>query len=174
MIWLLVAHFAGLFRFSLPESKRGCLRRSGAAAASRQERRSRGACRLQENAQGAAADCSSPRPARATDAADIMRVDHSDARARPALGWLGYPRSPSPSRCRFTTFSSSGVLPKSLFRRFPLRAVVRLSGLLEPATKLLTAAAHAIGAVHRAFHFRTRPKSASRLLRRSGRAKDDC
>src|SRR5205814_4669903 len=30
-----------------------------------------------------------------------------------------------------------GVLPKSLFRRFPLRAVARLSGLLELPTKLL-------------------------------------
>src|SRR5207237_6246494 len=37
-----------------------------------------------------------------------------------------------------------GVLPKSLFRRFPLRAVVRLSRLLEMVTKLLMPL-HAIG-----------------------------
>jgi putative hemolysin len=37
-----------------------------------------------------------------------------------------------------------GVLPKSLFRRFPLRAVVRLSKMLELATKLLWPL-HALG-----------------------------
>src|SRR3989440_9743736 len=59
------------------------------------------------------------------------------------LGWLGYPIAVAIALAVYLFLL--GVLPKSLFRRFPLRAVVRLSGLLELTTTLLWPL-HAIGA----------------------------
>src|SRR5437773_225161 len=77
-----------------------------------------------------------------TNAADITALIILTRELVLRLGWLGYPIAVAIALPVYLFLL--GVLPKSLFRRFPLRAVVRLSGLLELVTKLLTPL-HAIG-----------------------------
>ena len=78
-----------------------------------------------------------------TNAADITALIILTRELVLRLGWLGYPIAVAIALPVYLFLL--GVLPKSLFRRFPLRAVVRLSGLLELTTKLLWPL-HAIGA----------------------------
>src|SRR5260370_30379577 len=78
-----------------------------------------------------------------TNAADITALIILTHELVSRLGWLGYPIAVAIALPVYLFLL--GVLPKSLFRRFPLRAVVRLSGLLELTTKLLWPL-HAIGA----------------------------
>ena len=78
-----------------------------------------------------------------TNAADITALIILTHELVLRLGWLGYPIAVAIALPVYLFLL--GVLPKSLFRRFPLRAVVRLSGLLELTTKLLWPL-HAIGA----------------------------
>src|SRR5881398_1411824 len=77
-----------------------------------------------------------------TNAADITALIILTHELVLRLGWLGYPIAVAIALPVYLFLL--GVLPKSLFRRFPLRAVVRLSGLLELTTKLLWPL-HAIG-----------------------------
>ena len=104
-----------------------------------------------------------------TNAADIIALIILTHELVLRWGWIGYPIAVAIALPVYLFLL--GVLPKSLFRRFPLRAVVRLSGLLEMVTKLLTPL-HAIGAFIERSIFATRQKSAS-SLRRSRRTKDD-
>src|SRR5215468_7477074 len=78
-----------------------------------------------------------------TNAADIIALIILTHELIIRWGWIGYPIAVAIALPVYLFLL--GVLPKSLFRRFPLRAVVRLSGLLEVITKLLTPL-HAIGA----------------------------
>ena len=78
-----------------------------------------------------------------TNAADIIALIILTQKLVIRWGWTGYPIAVAIALPVYLFLL--GVLPKSLFRRFPLRAVVRLSGLLEIVTKLLTPL-HAIGA----------------------------
>src|SRR5260370_33457235 len=78
-----------------------------------------------------------------TNAADITALIILTHQLVLRLGWLGYPIAVAIALPVYLFLP--GVLPKSLFRRFPLRAVVRLSGLLELTTNLLWPL-HAIGA----------------------------
>jgi len=78
-----------------------------------------------------------------TNAADITALIILTHKLVIRWGWTGYPIAVVIALPVYLFLL--GVLPKSLFRRFPLRAVVRLSGLLEIVTKLLTPL-HAIGA----------------------------
>src|SRR5438045_7572448 len=75
----------------------------------------------------------------ATDIIALIILTHELVIRR---GWIGYPIAVAIALPVYLFLL--GVLPKSLFRRFPLRAVVRLSRLLEIVTKLLTPL-HAIG-----------------------------
>ena len=77
-----------------------------------------------------------------TNAADIIALIILTHELVIRWGWMGYPIAVAIALPVYLFLL--GVLPKSLFRRFPLRAVVRLSGLLEMVTKLLTPL-HAIG-----------------------------
>src|SRR5437763_3515320 len=77
-----------------------------------------------------------------TNAADIIALIILTHELVIRWGWMGYPIAVAIALPVYLFLL--GVLPKSLFRRFPLRAVVRLSGLLEIVTKLLTPL-HAIG-----------------------------
>lgn len=77
-----------------------------------------------------------------TNAADISALIILTHKLVLGWGWTGYPIAVAIALPVYLFLL--GVLPKSLFRRFPLRAVVRLSGLLEIVTKLLTPL-HAIG-----------------------------
>lgn len=77
-----------------------------------------------------------------TNAADIIALIVLTHQLVIRWGWVGYPIAVAIALPVYLFLL--GVLPKSLFRRFPLRAVVRLSGLLEIVTKLLTPL-HAIG-----------------------------
>jgi len=78
-----------------------------------------------------------------TNAADIIALIILTQKLVIRWGWTGYPIAVAIALPVYLFLL--GVLPKSLFRRFPLRAVVRLSGLLEIVTKLLTPL-HAVGA----------------------------
>src|SRR5207237_8641757 len=78
-----------------------------------------------------------------TNAADITALIILTRELVSRLGWLGYPIAVAIALPVYLFLL--GVLPKSLFRRFPLRAVVGLSGLLDLTSKLLWAL-HAIGA----------------------------
>src|SRR5438094_7650912 len=78
-----------------------------------------------------------------TNAADITALIILTHELVLRLGWIGYPIAVAIALPVYLFLLV--VLPKSLFRRFPLRAVVRLSGLLELTTKLLWPL-HAIGA----------------------------
>ncbi len=77
-----------------------------------------------------------------TNAADIIALIILTHELVIRRGWIGYPIAVAIALPVYLFLL--GVLPKSLFRRFPLRAVVRLSGLLEIVTKLLTPL-HAVG-----------------------------
>jgi putative hemolysin len=78
-----------------------------------------------------------------TNAADIIALIILTRELVVRWDWIGYPITVAIALPVYLFLL--GVLPKSLFRRFPLRAVVRLSGLLEIVTKLLTPL-HAVGA----------------------------
>ena len=78
-----------------------------------------------------------------TNAADIIALIILTQKLVIRWGWTGYPIAVAIALPVYLFLL--GVLPKSLFRRFPLRAVMRLSGLLEIVTKLLTPL-HAVGA----------------------------
>src|SRR5437660_1554322 len=89
-----------------------------------------------------------------TNAADITALIILTHELVLRLGWLGYPIAVAIALPVYLFLL--GVLPKSLFRRFPLRAVVRLSGLLELVTNLLWPL-HAIGAfIERSIFARTK------------------
>src|SRR5436190_14142441 len=77
-----------------------------------------------------------------TNAADIIALIILTHELVIRWGWIGYPIAVAIALPVYLFLL--GVLPKSLFRRFPLRAVVGLSGLLEVITKLLTPL-HAVG-----------------------------
>jgi CBS domain containing-hemolysin-like protein len=77
-----------------------------------------------------------------TNAADIIALIILTHELVIRWGWIGYAIAVAIALPVYLFLL--GVLPKSLFRRFPLRAVVRLSGLLEIVTTLLTPL-HAIG-----------------------------
>jgi putative hemolysin len=77
-----------------------------------------------------------------TNAADIIALIILTHELVIRWGWIGYPIAIAIAIPVYLFLL--GVLPKSLFRRFPLRAVVGLSGLLEVVTKLLTPL-HAVG-----------------------------
>ena len=77
-----------------------------------------------------------------TNAADIIALIILTHELVIRRGWVGYPIAVAIALPVYLFLL--GVMPKSLFRRFPLRAVVRLSGLLEIVTKLLTPL-HAVG-----------------------------
>jgi putative hemolysin len=77
-----------------------------------------------------------------TNAADIIALIILTHAVVIRWGWIGYAIAVAIALPVYLFLL--GVLPKSLFRRFPLRAVVRLSRLLEIVTKLLTPL-HAIG-----------------------------
>ena len=79
-----------------------------------------------------------------TNAADIIALIILTRELVIRMGWIGYPMAVAIALPVYLFLL--GVLPKSLFRRFPVRAVVRLSRLLEIVTMLLTPL-HAIGAV---------------------------
>src|SRR5438128_9843047 len=70
-----------------------------------------------------------------TNAADITALIILTHELVLRLGWIGYPIAVAIALPVYLFLL--GVLPKSLFRRFPLRALVRLSGLLELITNLL-------------------------------------
>ena len=71
----------------------------------------------------------------ATNAADIIALIILTHELVLRLDWLGYPVAVAIALPVYLFLL--GVLPKSLFRRFPLRAVVRLSRMLELAMNLL-------------------------------------
>lgn len=77
-----------------------------------------------------------------TNAADIIALIILTRELVIRFGWVGYPVAVVIALPVYLFLLL--VLPKSLFRRFPVRAVVRLSGLLEIVTTLLTPL-HAIG-----------------------------
>ena len=77
-----------------------------------------------------------------TNAADIIALIILTHELVIRWGWMGYPIAVAIALPVYLFLL--GVLPKSLFRRFPLRAVVGLSGLLEVIKKLLTPL-HAVG-----------------------------
>ena len=71
----------------------------------------------------------------ATNAADIIALIILTRELVIAFGPIGYPMAILIALPVYLLLL--GVLPKSLFRRFPLRAVIRLSRLLEIATNIL-------------------------------------
>src|SRR5438552_5862510 len=71
----------------------------------------------------------------ATNAADIIALIILTRELVIAFGPIGYPTAILIALPVYLLLL--GVLPKSLFRRFPLRAVIRLSRLLEITTKIL-------------------------------------
>jgi len=71
----------------------------------------------------------------ATNAADIVALIILTRELVIALGPIGYPVAILIALPVYLLLL--GVLPKSLFRRFPLRAVIRLSRLLEITTNIL-------------------------------------
>src|SRR5438046_4426066 len=77
-----------------------------------------------------------------TNAADIIALIILTHELVIPRGWIGYPIAVAIALPVYLFLL--GVLPKSLFRRFPLRAMVMLSGLLELTTNLLWPL-HAIG-----------------------------
>jgi putative hemolysin len=95
-----------------------------------------------------------------TNAADIIALVILTRELDIRFGWIGYLMAIAIALPVYLFLL--GVLPKSLFRRFPVRAVVRLSGLLEIVTTLLMPL-HAIGGFieHSIF---ARAKTAPRLF----------
>src|SRR5437762_12921012 len=140
MIWLLVA-LCWIISFLFAGIEAGLLALDPVRLRHRAKSGDRGARRLQEMLK---------EPDRLlitvlliTNAADITALIILTRELVLRLGWLGYPIAVAIALPVYLFLL--GVLPKSLFRRFPLRAVVRLSGLLELTTKLLWPL-HAIGA----------------------------
>lgn len=96
----------------------------------------------------------------ATNAADVVGLiilTHALVRA---FGAIGYPITIAIALPIYLLLL--GVLPKSLFRRFPLRAVIRLSKMLEWTMKLLWPL-HAVGELVERTIFR-RAKNPARLF----------
>lgn len=151
MIWLLVA-FCWIISFLFAGIEAGLLALDPVRLRHRAKSGDRGARRLQEMLK---------EPDRllvtvllVTNAADITALIILTHQLILRLGWLGYPVAVAIALPVYLFLL--GVLPKSLFRRFPLRAVVRLSGLLELTTKLLWPL-HAIGAfIERSIFARTK------------------
>lgn len=96
----------------------------------------------------------------ATNAADIVGLIILTHWLVRVFGWIGYLMSIAIALPVYLFLL--GVLPKSLFRRFPLRAVIRLSRMLELASNLLWPL-HAIGELVERAVFR-RAKHPSRLF----------
>jgi putative hemolysin len=140
MIWLLVA-LCWIISFLFAGIEAGLLALNPVRLRHRTKSGDRGARRLQEMLK---------QPDRllitvllVTNAADITALIILTHELVLRLGWPGYPIAVAIALPVYLFFL--GVLPKSLFRRFPLRAVARLSGLLELITKLLWPL-HAVGA----------------------------
>jgi putative hemolysin len=140
MIWLLVA-LCWIVSFLFAGIEAGLLALDPVRLRHRAKSGDRSARRLQEMLK---------RPDRllitvllVTNAADITALIILTHELVLRLGWLGYPIAIAIALPVYLFLL--GVLPKSLFRRFPLRAVVGLSGLLELTTTLLWPL-HAIGA----------------------------
>jgi putative hemolysin len=139
MIWLLVA-LCWIISFLFSGIEAGLLALNPVRLRHRAKSGDRGARRLQQMLK---------QPERllitvllVTNAADIIALIILTHELVIRRGWLGYPIAVVIALPVYLFLL--GVLPKSLFRRFPLRAVVRLSGLLEIVAKLLTPL-HAIG-----------------------------
>jgi putative hemolysin len=139
MIWLLVA-FCWIVSFLFAGIEAGLLALNPVRLRHRAKAGDRGARRLEQMLK---------QPERllitvllVTNAADIIALIILTHGLDVRFGWIGYPLAIAIALPVYLFLL--GVLPKSLFRRFPLRAVVRLSGLLEIVTKLLTPL-HAIG-----------------------------
>ena len=140
MIWLLVA-LCWMISFLFSGIEAGLLALNPVRLRHRAKSGDRGAQRLQRMLK---------QPERlfitvllVTNAADIIALIILTQKLVIRWGWTGYPIAVAIALPVYLFLL--GVLPKSLFRRFPLRAVVRLSGLLEIVTKLLTPL-HAVGA----------------------------
>ena len=139
MIWLLVA-LCWIISFLFSGIEAGLLALNPVRLRHRAKSSDRGAQRLQKMLK---------QPERllitvllVTNAADIIALIILTHELVIRWGWIGYPISVAIALPVYLFLL--GVLPKSLFRRFPLRAVVRLSGLLDVVTKLLTPL-HAVG-----------------------------
>jgi len=131
MIWLLVA-FCWAISFLFAGIEAGLLALDPVRLRHRADSGDRGARRLQKMVK---------QPERllitvliATNAADIIALIILTHELVLRFGWLGYLTAVAIALPVYLFLL--GVLPKSLFRRFPLRAVVRLSGLLELITNL--------------------------------------
>ena len=96
----------------------------------------------------------------ATNGADVVGLIILTRTLVVAFGPIGYPITIAIALPIYLLLL--GVLPKSLFRRFPLRAVVRLSKMLEWTMKLLWPL-HAIGELVERTIFR-RTKNPARLF----------
>src|SRR2546423_3731391 len=132
MIWLLVA-LCWIVSFLFAGIEAGLLALNPVRLRHRAKSGDRGAQRLQKMLK---------QPERllitvllVTNAADIIALIILTHELVVRLGWIGYPIAVAIALPVYLFLL--GVLPKSLFRRFPLRAVARLSGLLELTTKLL-------------------------------------
>jgi putative hemolysin len=131
MIWLLIA-FCWAISFLFAGIEAGLLALDPVRLRHRADSGDRGARRLQKMVK---------QPERllitvliATNAADIVALIILTHELVLRFGWLGYLTAVAIALPVYLFLL--GVLPKSLFRRFPLRAVVRLSGLLELITNL--------------------------------------
>src|SRR5439155_23497064 len=132
MIWLLVA-LCWIISFLFAGIEAGLISLDPVRLRHRAKSGDRGARRLQEMLK---------EPDRllvtvllVTNAADITALIILTHELVSRLGWLGYPVAVAIALPVYLFLL--GVLPKSLFRRFPLRAVVRLSRMLELAMNLL-------------------------------------
>src|SRR5438094_9573075 len=132
MIWLLVA-LCWIISFLFAGIEAGLLALDPVRLRHRAKSDDRGARRLQEMLK---------QPDRllvtvllVTNAADITALIILTHELVLRLGWPGYPIAVAIALPVYLFLL--GVLPKSLFRRFPLRAVVRLSRMLELVMKVL-------------------------------------
>src|SRR5438128_1729654 len=132
MIWLLVA-LCWIISFLFAGIEAGLLALNPVRLRHRAKSGDRGARRLQEMLK---------EPDRllvtvllVTNAADITALIILTHELVLRLGWLGYPLAVAIALPVYLFLL--GVLPKSLFPRFPLRAVARLSGLSELPINLL-------------------------------------
>src|SRR5947207_14884078 len=132
MIWLLVA-LCWIISFLFAGIEAGLLALDPVRLRHRAKSDDRGARRLQEMLK---------QPDRllvtvllVTNAADITALIILTHELVLRLGWPGYPIAVAIALPVYLFLL--GVLPKSFFRLFPLRAVARLSGFLELTTTLL-------------------------------------
>src|SRR5438477_1310022 len=132
MIWLLVA-LCWIISFLFAGIEAGLLALDPVRLRHRAKSGDRGARRLQEMLK---------EPDRllvtvllVTNAADITALIILTHELVSRLGWLGYPIAVAIALPIYLFLL--GVLPKSLFRRFPFRALARLAGVLEFLTLLL-------------------------------------